>query len=266
MINFILNGLTIHDLYNDISNVGYAIHTPVSGLDFPAIRLATQDKPGEHGASVMNQLYAGRLVHLTGLIWFSNIADFDDGRRLLSSAIRIVKNNYISAPLFCKFINDDGLALQFYAYAQAFKMDLELPIKANFMLDLFAPDPNLYNQTPTTDTLFRFDSHNEDNNGDANSYLLATFTGPLTNPILTNAATSETFKLDYTLGGGDVIVVDMAAKTIVLNGSTNLNSAFDVNNTWLSLVPATNTITLNSDSGGDTGNVLLSWRDAWIGV
>lgn len=263
MQSFILNTITIHDITAS-DDLGFAIHTPVAGIDFPAIRLASQDKPGEHGAIISNQLYGGRSVSLTGIVWADTVSEFNIRRRTFQAQIRIVKNNFISLPILCKFVTDDGLSLQFYAYASSFQMQEEELTHAQWMLTLFAPDPNFYNQSSTSLVISPASSQTFTNNGDANSYPVFTFTGPLTNPIITNAATGEVFKLDETIGGGHSVVVDMQNKTIVLDGTTNDMAAFDANNTWLSFVPGNNSVSLTVSSGG--GSVTGVFSDAWIGI
>jgi hypothetical protein len=263
MRKFTVNSLDIHDITLSLEAVGYAVHQGGSGFDFPEIRLASQDKPLEHGALVSGQLYGGRVVGVTGIVYGTTTLSLNARRRALSAAIRIVKNNYISQQLLCKITSDDGLLLQFYAYAQKFKMDLETRNKAKFLLDLFAPDPYLYAQTAQAVTL-GVGSGTITNYGDANSWPTLTFNGPLTNPILTNTDLTESFKLNATIGGGDYVTVDTQAKTIVFNGITNYMDKFDIDNTWLSWIPGVNHLTLAVDAGG--GNVGIGFRDAYVGL
>ena len=263
MRKFTIGSLVVHDVTQSIESLGYAIHIPVDGLDFPLIRLATQDKPLEHGALVSGHLYGGRLISLTGLVYGITTLAHNANRRALEAAIRIIKNNYISQQILCLLTTDDGLLLQTNAQPQKFKMAIETRNKSKFLLDLFASDPNLYNQTLTAVTL-GVGSGSVTNNGDSNSYPVLRFNGPLTDPILTNTTLSESFKLNVVLGGGDYITVDMAAKTIVFNGITNYMDKFDIANTWLSWIPGLNNLTLAVSAGA--GNVLINFRDAYVGI
>lgn len=263
MQSLTLNNLLIHDI-TQADGLGYALHTPITGIDFPTIRLASQDKPGEHGAIVSNQLYGGRQMTLTGIVWASSVSTYNSRRRSLQAAIRIVKNNFISLPLLCKFVTDDGLSLQFLCYASQFQLDEQELNHGNYLMGLFAPDPNFYNQTSTTHTIAVSATVTFANNGDANTYPVFTFNGPLTNPIITNTTTGETFKLDETILSSHSVVVDMQNKTIIRDGTINDMAAFDVANTWLSLVPGNNSISLTDSSGA--GNVSGTYRDAWIGI
>src|SRR3954453_13860225 len=75
------------------------------------------------------------------------------------------------------------------------------------------------------------------NAGDSNTFPVVTFNGPLTSPYINNTTTGEVFKVNRTLASGEVVVVDMQNKTMVLNATTNALQYFDSTNTWLSLTP-----------------------------
>lgn len=266
MRKFQIGSLVIHDITQDPYSIGYYLHTPISGIDFPAIRLASQDKPAEHGSIVAAQLYGGRAIVLTGKVIGSSVLTYNQNRRNLEAAIRIVKNNYISQPFLCKFTTDDGLDLQFYAFAQTFKLDEQVMQSGNFFLTLFAPDPYFYSQSLTTATIdLSTTPIMVTNNGDANSYPVLTFSNVLHHPIITNTDLSESFKLNVDIASTHAVVVDMAAKTIVFDATTNYNAYYDLANTWLSWLPGVNHLTLATTSGGDTGNVGISFRDAYVG-
>lgn len=286
MRTFTANDLLLHDIAQ-IDSLGYGIHTPVDGLDFPAIRLSSYDKPGEHGAEVSNQLYGARQVDLTGIVFGDTIVSYNERRRALQAAFRIVRNNYISLPILCKFKNDDGLDLQFYAYLKdKVKMAEEWLNHANWFVTLFAPDPNLYAQLLQTVTLALTGVGGSiypviypvtygtggaggsavcTNNGDANTWPIITLSGQLTNPIITDLATNETFLFNGTIASGDTLVIDMQKKTMVLNATTNAMSGFAQTNTWLSFVPGVNTIILTTDDIADDGSLSIAFHDAYIG-
>lgn len=267
MRNYTLNTLLIHDITQDQDSLGYGLHTPISGLDFPAIRLGTQDKPAEHGSIVAAQLYGGRPVTLTGIVSGKTLLSYNTNRHAIQAAARIVKNNYISQSFINKFTTDDGLALQFYAWTQRFQLDEQFMQHGNFFLTLFAQDPYLYSQTLKTSSISLGTTPIiVTNAGDANSYPVLTFNGPLHHPTITNTDLSEAFKLNVDIAVGHSVVVDMLAKTIVFDGTTNYAAYFDINNTWLSWIPGDNHISLTTTNGGDTGNVSIAFRDAFVGV
>ncbi|MFI0739349.1 phage distal tail protein [Streptomyces sp. NPDC021100] len=59
------------------------------------------------------------------------------------------------------------------------------------------------------------------NSGDAPAHPTVSFRGPVELPSLTNITTGEAIEYDIALGDGDVLVVDTAAGTVVLNGSAS---------------------------------------------
>ena len=84
--------------------------------------------------------------------------------------------------------------------------------------------------------------------------------GPLTNVTLTNETTGESLVITYTLGSGEYLLVDFAAKTVLLNGTASRYYA--KSGTWWALRPGSNSIRFAASSG--SGTATLSWRDAWL--
>lgn len=104
------------------------------------------------------------------------------------------------------------------------------------------------------------------NNGNIESYPILTITGLMTNPLIRNATTGETFQLTYTSTVNDTIVIDMAARTVTLNENTNLLGNVVDGSDWWTLTPGANMVALSTSSTADTGTLGLSWRDAFSGV
>lgn len=98
--------------------------------------------------------------------------------------------------------------------------------------------------------------------GSTSTMPVITINGPVTNPDIRNQSNGGITKLTYTLTSGNSIVIDYEAKTIKLNGTTNIYSAMDFpTSNWWELDPGPNTLLLN---GTGTGNMLVSWNDAWV--
>jgi phage-related protein len=279
-----LGNLQIHS--NSI-NLDFTVNDH-SGLDSPDIRLSSYNRPGEHGAIVSNQLYGGRTITIQGRIAGSSMQQYMQNRRSLQNTLRIIKDaNTVSQPVLLRFQTTDDLQLQASIYA-ASKFDLreKSPIFCEFFLELFAADPNLYDQSlqvatvtppagggatypviyPVNYSAKTGGSAVINNAGDANTYPLLTFTGPLTSPFVINTTTGETFKVNATLNTGDTLLCDMTTKTMLLNTTTNAMNYFDPSNIWMSLQPGDNNITFGTSLSSDTGNVSVSFRSAYIGV
>jgi hypothetical protein len=277
MKNLYINGLQIH---SNTTDLGFVISQTSEGFEFPDIRLNHYDKPGEHGAIVSNQLYSARTFILQGRVSGATIAQYQLNRRLLQNAVRIVKDsNSAPIPLLLKFQTMDDLQLQANVYiAKLPKFKQKSLNHSEFYLELLAPDPYLYNQSATQQNINipsgggatypviypvvysakTGGTANITNNGDA--------TGPLTSPFIKNLTTGDIFLVNYTLQTGDVLVVDMANKTMVLNGTTNAMQYFASGNAWINFPPGVNNVTFSSSISANTGTVAISYRDAYVGV
>lgn len=285
MQSIFLNGLQIH---SNNQEIGFVVNIPLKGLEFPGVRLNPYQKPGEHGAVVPNAFYDGRTIELTGRIYHPVIATYLQYRRALSNTMRLVQNSLnIAQPLVLQLNTMDGLSLQANVYPSQPLQLIEKSLNhCDFIIDLFAPDPNLYDQSsqratisvptgggatypviyPVTYAAKSGGSLIVTNAGDSDTFPLITFNGPLTAPLIINQTTGASFQVNVTLLAGDVLVIDMANKTMVLNGSTNAMQYFVVTNTWMSLQPGSNLIKLSSGISADSGNARFDYFNAYIGI
>jgi phage-related protein len=103
------------------------------------------------------------------------------------------------------------------------------------------------------------------NEGNVPSPARLTITGPLTNPTIRNETTGEDLVLTYTLGAGETLVVDMGARSVLLNGTANRYSAvnWELTDWWL-LAPGSNDISFANASYSAGASLLIEWRHAWI--
>ena len=103
------------------------------------------------------------------------------------------------------------------------------------------------------------------NQGNEATDPIFTITGPGTTFTITNFTTGKTFILSTTLGAGDVVVIDIKNRTVILNGTDNLYP--DITGDFWSLIPGENELRFFVTGGltVDT-NLNLSYRDAYNGV
>jgi len=85
------------------------------------------------------------------------------------------------------------------------------------------------------------------------------------NPRITNGTTGETFALDISTEDGDVITIDMANRTVTLNGSNIMGNRTD-DSTWWGLTPGNNSIVLTSVTSDDHVYADLTWRNGVLGI
>ena len=99
------------------------------------------------------------------------------------------------------------------------------------------------------------------NTGTFSTPWVATFTGPLVGPALTHSSGNVLNFGGASLAAGETLVVDSAAKTVLLNGTASRYLWLTVTQ-WFDLIPGANAITLTGASG--SGTVSIAWRSAWI--
>ena len=100
------------------------------------------------------------------------------------------------------------------------------------------------------------------NDGEFPTPWVATLTGPLTSPRITNATSDETIRIDGTLESGETLVIDSADRSILLNGTTQRYRWLRSQSQWFDLAPGDNTIRFAATAG--TGSLQLEFRSAWI--
>jgi len=288
MQNLYLNSLQIHSSTQDL---GFVINNNYQGFDNPVGRTPNYDKPGEHGNVVSNWLWSARTLQIPGRVSGATISEYNLNRRTLQNALRIIKDaNGVSQPILMSFTTDDGLQLQANVYGQDGQQPVQFmeksPNHANFILSLFAPDYRFYSQSqqsatiglpvgggvtlpvilPVTFPAATGGQQTVTNAGDENTPFVLTFYGPLTSPFITNLTTGESFNVNLTLNTGDVLVIDMAKKSMVLNGVSNALSNFVLSNIWMQLISGDNLIKLGSGLSSDTGYALLKFNSAYLGI
>lgn len=101
------------------------------------------------------------------------------------------------------------------------------------------------------------------NMGTAPTALDVVLAGPVVTPRLENRTTGETFTMNATLLAGDTAVVDMAARTITINGTPRLDT-LALGASWLTLQPGANEVAYRSaDAIPPASTATVSWRHAW---
>lgn len=104
-----------------------------------------------------------------------------------------------------------------------------------------------------------------DNLGNANSYPVVTFNGPITNPSVENITTGQTVSFAIALAAGEQLIVDFAARTVLLNGTASrYNTMTSKADQWWALVPGGNAIRYAASTPEPGAVMNISWRSAWL--
>lgn len=88
-------------------------------------------------------------------------------------------------------------------------------------------------------------------------------TGPVTDPVVTNNTTGESFSLTVTLASGTYVDVDTLTRTILYQGSTNYYSKLDSGSTLFDLAPGANELRLTR-TGSDAATLTVYHRDTYL--
>lgn len=82
------------------------------------------------------------------------------------------------------------------------------------------------------------------NSGTFSSPPVLTIHGPIEDPIIDLLETGESITFDASLGVNDVLIVDVATRTVTLNGASRLDLVVAGQTTWFELVRGTNRLRL----------------------
>lgn len=286
MLSFSIGSLAL--ITGGVPSANYILQTPITGLDAPDYRTGYFSKPGEDGGKVSSAFYDKRPVTLTGVILSQTAANFESARQALSTACAIQKDsNGVALPTRITYTTLAGNSYFFDANIDRPIFDYTQPNYTRFMISMTVANPFIYGATqvasgaivrpsgggfilpvilPIVSSGQTGGTATLTNGGNAKSMPLITLTGSLTSPYILNQANNKIMQLNYTIPAGSSVVIDMAIKTIMLNGTTPLLSAKDSTAEWWGIEPGSNTITFNSGSSGDTGNMMITFYPAWLGT
>ena len=265
----------------------YHIEAPVQGLDQAPIRMGYGDWSGRDGGYVSSQFFSARTIVLQGFYIGETCEEADDLRYQLAQSLQIRQ----SLPLFIESFSGKHYFAQ--TYIKDFKMDITAPKSGRYQITLISPDPYLYDAgdgsnpdsgwinlpvykligggyitqydmpvqwTPGTTPTVAV------NTGDVTIFPQFKIVGKVQNPRITNYSANKFVQVNITATSDtDEIVIDMAQRTITLNGANILAYRTD-DSTWWGLEPGNNTIEFISDGPTDVNFGTLRWRTAYLGV
>lgn len=285
MKNIYLDTFKIHDWQSNTN--GIYVANPIEGLEFPELRQASYDRPGEYGAFVANNLYGGRSITLNGNIFsLTSAVDFEAKRRAFILALRLVKDlNAEIQPIVLKFTTMDDLALEVDVHVRDFRMRRDLLQGAEFMIDLYAPEYFLRSQITQSTSVSRAVGGGGiipiiipavlgasvgglatiNNQGTAEAFPLLYLSGPLTNPIIQNNTINRYIQLMMTINTGEQVIIDMRDKTIMNGFQSVLGQKTSGSQFWW-LTQGNNNISVLTDSSSDTGSVQVQWQNSYLGI
>jgi hypothetical protein len=276
-----VNGFVLND---PNSGNGVYLDEPVGGLSMAPIRTSQGTYSGRDGGYVGAQFYSGRLISLTGKIFNTQS----------SAAVEAIRRAFEAAlaappPLVMTIVTNGGSQYALNVYVDSLDIPINRsPSQAPFNLSLIAPDPTIYDNSagglntvtinpvvgggltwPLTWPL-PWSAGTQpitiNNSGNVTIYLTITLTGAMTNPTVLNVTTGQFFSLTgLTTSAGDVLVIDLLNRSVMLNGGSVLSYAA-LTSSWWPLVPGSNTIKFTTTNSSDPVTGTLSWRSGYRGI
>lgn len=284
-IDTLVSNLQIHSNQGDTD---IWLQIPVDGLEAPEYRTNIYERPGEDGGIVSSMFYATRPVTLRGMIKGASPAIYEANRQKFAAATAIQRDS--SGYPVAKRIQFTTLAGNVYFFDAYFERPIYAQENVNnthFLLNMKVPNPQIFGATvvdsgavarasgggfilpvilPIVSTGQTGGSVLMVNAGNANSYPILKLTGPLTNPFIQNTAVNKTMQLNYTIPAGSVVTIDMLNKTIMLNGTSSILSVKTSDSEWWGIVPGNNNINFATNTSADTGNLDITFFNAYLGV
>lgn len=258
----------------------------LGGLGSPTPRRDVTLKASRHGATDFTKFYEGRVLDLEGILAEATTAaswaalDTLKGKLQLGSTHLLTLRRrgrtedeqlsvIVASPVDSVWVVDDAQLLR-------------------WAVSLHAPDPRIYGASlrsgsydPALSTsggglpiplMFPLvfstttATHLElVNGGNTPTPPVLTVRGPVVNPVIDNDTLAASIYLNYSLGAADSIVVDVAARTVKLNGASRLDLLNAADTTWWELAPGTNRLRLRGTGMVATQTLLTcQFRDARI--
>lgn len=256
------------------------------GFEKYEMRVAKMFNANRDGAYFVSSLAGGRALSWSGKLIGSSHADYLTRRQAF---LQIIERNI---PELLKLETDDGLLLQ----AEVKVEDWQLPFTditfrwGPYMVVAYAFDWRFYSQelftdstpittglggtpipTPVPMTLAGSSGTPTliiDNGGNEITHPVLRVYGPGTDFVVQNLTTGQQINLNTTLPAGQYIEIDCNARTILLNGTSNVYGVMEYNDAdFFYLEPSENEIYFNATSGTSAETELeVDWRDAFLGI
>lgn len=102
------------------------------------------------------------------------------------------------------------------------------------------------------------------NAGSEATPMVASFFGPLTNPVLSCPDAGWTLRFDLTLAAGETLVVDSLAGTVFLDGADRLYTLAAASSPVDACLLPPGDSTLNLSAAGGTGTATVTYRHAYL--
>lgn len=262
--------VSFNDYVFDVTRLG-----KLDGLTTPSYAVSESVIAGARGSRHNRSLMRKRQITLEILLHADTEADYFNKREaLLSATLPDNGEGELTITL-------DGVQYLLNAVPQSTEINWPQGNYAPVQVQFVCYDPTIYSSTlyeeadiiirsgggltfplvfPLTFVTTNSGTATATNGGNVYVWPVITLSGLMTNPLVRNLTTDEYLQLTYTSGVNDEIVIDMANRTIVLNGVTSLITELADGSDFWNLQPGDNEINISTGSSSDTGTLTLTWR------
>jgi hypothetical protein len=255
----------------------------VGGLeDMPTIRVQDSPRPADIGYFKGQDLLDGRVITLGFGIHAVDQFDLATQKSLFQNAF------LVSGDEIALYVYNSTRLINCRCRKRHFSYDAQRVARIEeALVELFASDPKLYDAYlqqavvglpvvlggATFNALFNlaFGSSGAGgqvgvtNSGNFAARPVITIAGPVDNPIVANLSTGKSLALTISLSATDVLVIDMDARTIILNGSASRRSAMNSGSQWWDIPPGVNTLRFSNNGAYQAAaNCTFAFRSAWV--
>lgn len=257
----------------------------VTGLGAADIRTSSFLYSGRDGGQITAQTKGFRTITIEGIIGenYGTLEQHAIDRQSLMNALPIGK----SFPIY--LTNFAGKTYRADVNVTDFKLEYrQRGASSDYLIQLTASDPLFYStdggdvQTATVNRTIDnggyvtpyvmpviWDIGGQptvvSNSGNAIVYPVITIKDTTHNPIITNQATGEQFAINISTNDGDQLVIDMANRTLKLNGADVIGNRVS-SSTWWGLLVGNNPIRFDTNTPADNGYAVISWRNGVTGI
>lgn len=244
-----LGALTLNDDPADANGAMWDV-VALEGWDSPDLRSSLLPLPGEDRQAIGPVLYNARSLSIVGECTVPSEAAYWLSKTKIMTATELTR-----APGTLTVTETTTKKISVYRAGRVLWRPVHSLLRSEFEIPLVAPDPRILANTATTIT----PGGTATNSGNFKASPTLTVTGAAAGPIvIANTTAGKTVTINTSVPGGQQLVVDFKARTILLNG-VNRYDLVAATPQWFDIAPGANTITY---SGGGTPS--LSWNDSWI--
>lgn len=274
--------ITLNDFVLNSEATRFYLDEDIQGLSLPEIRTSSGVYSGRDGGYIGAQFYGMRSMSLIGRCFGTDIVELEQKRRQLQDALR-------TKTVVMRVITNAGSTYLINCNLLRFDMPIKRTLEsAPFKIELIAADPLIYDDTAgaaLTVTVNKavgggyvypvaypvlwtagVQNVNVNNAGNAQVAPTITLTGSAHDPVIYNNTTGKLLRLSgFTMAAGDTVVINMAERTVLLNGGSVFDKVSSDSQFW-KLAIGNNLISLNSTGGSDTVSAVVSWRSGYVGI